>query len=641
MKALLSATLPLLAAIAAAQEATDPFALSDMAQRVVFTPAYGETNVADALQAFIEANPHKTIFLPDGVYLLSHPIATPADPKLAVSLHLADFAILKAAPDYKYRQPLVRLGGINPANNIRKAGSVYSFTGGVLDGSGRAAGIFIESGRETRVQNVSMKNVSLGLRIKYGANNGSSDCDIRDVNIVGNRADDSLGVWIEAFDNTLTNMRIADCRVGVRMRGGGNLLTNVHPLWTNPGDQYDGGIGFDDSSRNNSYIRCYADHFASGWRFRKGAGPAVMDGCICFWYAPSPGHPHTGIKCDGTFEAMVTGMQFGFKNRQAVNTVLSVAMQGGKGFIADPRLYENLLNDPAESFRDYLRGAIHATRYPAPSPTLSAPAVESAASLFGTAPQLPTALLTAQPLTTSTTLSGSAPSAPLRESNNPAADRQTVKPSNRQTADAWTFVSVTNGVCDDVCGAPCGYADLSYHFRCMHDAGGLIVEVVVRDDDISTDTCPAGSIDCRSWLDDCAEVFIDGEMARLDDSRKEGGKHLWHGGEFVLVANGAAQSNSSAAPKGYIPPSRAFGGDLPDANWWTGESFIVEGYGHAERFYIPWRSMGHKETPARIGFTISLQDDDNDGERDHTLYWTGNPAKPHLDERAYGVVVLE
>ncbi len=71
------------------------------------------------------------------------------------------------------------------------------------------------------------------------------------------------------------------------------------------------------------------------------------------------------------------------------------------------------------------------------------------------------------------------------------------------------------------------------------------------------------------------------------------------------------------------------------------QAFIVEGYGHAERFYIPWRSMGHKEAPTRIGFTISLQDDDNDGERDHTLYWTGNPAKPHLDERAYGVVVIE
>ena len=651
MKAYLTATLSFLAAITLAQDVTAPFTPSELEQRVVFTIAAGETNVADALQAFIEANPHKTIYLPDRVYLLSHPISTPADPDFAVSLELADFAILKAAPDYKYRQPLVRLGGIRPANNIRKAGSVYSFTGGVLDGSGRAAGIFIESGRETRVQNVSMKNVSLGLRIKYGANSGSSDCDIRDVHIVGNRADDSLGVWIEAYDNTLTNMRIADCRVGVRMRAGGNLLTNIHPLWTNPADQYDGGIGFDESSSNNSYIRCYADHFASGWRFRKGAGPVVMDGCICFWYAPSPGHPHTAIKCDGMFEAMVTGMQFGFKDKQATNTVLETGAEGGGGFIADPRLAEWTLNNPADAFRPYLRGTIH--RYSGSQvtvPSLSAPAVESAASLFGVPPKRegtgngergtednrPTDNRpTVQPSNRQT----------LGETGNgeqgTGDNSQTVKPSNRQTASAWTFVSVKNGVCDDVCGAPCGDDDLSYHFRCMHDAGGLIVEVIVRDDDISTDTCPAGSIDCRSWLDDCAEVFIDGEMARLADSRANGGKHLWHGGEFVLVANGAAQSNSSAAPKGYIPPSQAFGGEVPDANWWTGEAFIVEGYGHAERFYIPWRSMGHKTVPSRIGFTISLQDDDNGGERDHTLYWTGNPAKPHLDERAFGVVVLE
>ncbi len=599
MKNLSFATLALLAAISAsAQEVTDPFAPSEVVQEIVFAPAKG-ADAADALQALIDANPNHTIHIPDGVYLISHPVATPADPERAVSLRLDDFAVLKAVPDFPYRKPLIRLGGIHPANNIRKAGSVYSFSGGVLDGSGRAAGIFIESGRETRVRDVSMKNVSLGLRIFRGANNGSSDCDIRDVNIVGNKADDSLGVWVEAYDNTLTNMRIADCRVGVRMRAGGNLLTNIHPLWTNPGDQYDGGIGFDESASNNSYIRCYADHFSTGWRFRKGAGGAVMDGCICFWYASSPGRRHTAIKCDGTFEAAVTGMRIGFKDKQAVNTILETGLAGGKGFIADPLVWEGLLTNPADAFRPYLRGDIHPYGgRQVTVPSLSATKVESASALFGTAP--------------SATPDGT-----------------------------WTFVSVTNGVCDDVCGAPCGDNDLSYHFRCFHDAGGLIVETVVRDDDVATDTCPEGSIDCRSWLDDCAEVFIDGEMARLDDSRKEDRKHLWHGGEFVLVANGAAQSNSSAAPKGYIPPSRAFGGDLPDANWWTGEAFIIEGYGHAERFYIPWRSMGHKTIPERIGFTISLQDDDNGGERDHTLYWTGNPAKPHLDERAYGVVEMK
>ena len=558
---------------------------------VVFAPAPGE-DCADALQALVDANPNRTISIPDGVYLLSHPVATPADPRLAVSLALADFAVLKAAPDFPAHQPMVRLGGTHPANDIRTSGSVYSFSGGVIDGSGVAAGIAIESGRETRVRDVSMKNVWYGLKILRGANNGSSDCDVRDVNVVGNREPGSVGVLLFAHDNTLTNMRIADCQIGVRIRAGGNLLTNVHPLWTSPADQYDGGIGFDVGADNCSFLRCYSDHFSTGWRFRKGSDRCVLDGCIAFWYAATPGRRHTAIRSDGPFEAVVTGMRIGFKDLQALNTVLQLGALGGQGVIADPRLF---LNDPADAFRDHLRGEIRGVGFPPAGPALRVPRIASAAALFGEPPQV-------------------------------------------AAGGGWTFVSVTNGVCDDVCAAPCGDEDLSYHFRCLHDDGGLLVETVVRDDDVSTDTCPPGSIDCRSWLDDCAEVFLDGEMARLDDSRKENGRHLRHGGEFVLVANGAAQSNSSAAPKGYVPPARAFGGDLPDANWWTGEAFVLPGYGHAERIYVPWRSMGHASAPARAGFTISLQDDDGGGERDHTLYWQGNPAKPHLDERAFGVL---
>ena len=49
--------------------------------------------------------------------------------------------------------------------------------------------------------------------------------------------------------------------------------------------------------------------------------------------------------------------------------------------------------------------------------------------------QEPSATSTLQPGTTSTTLSGSAPSAALRENSNPVPNRQTVKPSNRQTKD--------------------------------------------------------------------------------------------------------------------------------------------------------------------------------------------------------------
>lgn len=56
---------------------------------------------------------------------------------------------------------------------------------------------------------------------------------------------------------------------------------------------------------------------------------------------------------------MVTGMWFGFRNTQAVNTILSVGEEGGKGFIADPRVQEGHLNNPSDAFRHYLRGTLH------------------------------------------------------------------------------------------------------------------------------------------------------------------------------------------------------------------------------------------------------------------------------------------
>jgi hypothetical protein len=35
-----------------------------------------------------------------------------------------------------------------------------------------------------------------------------------------------------------------------------------------------------------------------------------------------------------------------------------------------------------------------------------------------------------------------------------------------------------------------------------------------------------------------------------------------------------------------------------------------------------------------------VRDDDGGGGRNHTLYWTGNPAKPHLDERFFGILEM-
>lgn len=308
---------------------------------------------SDAIQRLVDANPNREIFFPDGTYLLDKPICTPADPKKSVSLRLSSYACFKAVASWTNAEAMVRLGGKNPANDIRTPGSCYSFTGGIIDGSGVAKGISIDSGRETRVQNVSMKNVSVGIHVKKGANAGSSDCDVTDVNIVGNRKPGSIGLLVEGFDNTFTNMRIADIQTGVRLVGGGNFLTNIHPLYTSPMDQYADSVGFDDRGNDNCHLRSYSDHFSVAFRFARNRAPAMLDNCTAWWYAPTKGYRHVAIKSEGRFNAHVTNLKVGFNGTEAENVVLEVGEADGKGFLRDTRVNWTMVTGTKDVSRDY------------------------------------------------------------------------------------------------------------------------------------------------------------------------------------------------------------------------------------------------------------------------------------------------
>jgi len=295
-----------------------------------YVTADGTTDVSDALQKLINDNPNRTIFFPDGTYLISKPILTPADPTKAVHLVLANFAVIKASKDWKEDAgALVKLGGEFPYNSITINGSNYGIEGGIFDGSGIADGISIDSGRETRVDQVSIKNTKIGIHIKHGANNGSSDSDIVDVNIVGNDQKNSIGVLIEGYDNTVTNMRIASVNVGIWCKSGGNSLKNLHPLYIFKDTQdYESSCGFIIEGSNNWCDYCYSDQFATGFKLKKGACVNLTD-CFCWWYTGKVSY-QTAIACEGTLESFVYGIHVGFSKECPVVNLLT-AEKGGKG----------------------------------------------------------------------------------------------------------------------------------------------------------------------------------------------------------------------------------------------------------------------------------------------------------------------
>ena len=318
-------------------------------------PIDGSRDVSADIQRLIEANPNRTIYFPDGTYLLAHPICTPADPRRSVDLRLSNYATLKAAEGWNTDEgAMVHLGGIYPANDIRTCGSNYGFVGGIIDGSNIADGISIDGGREAVIREVSIKHVRVGIHIKRGANSGSSDADIMSVNIVGNRAPDSVGVLVEGYDNTFTNLRIADVFIGVKLRAAGNFLRYLHPLYTLDYTDYLNSCGFQDESGNNWYDNCYSDQFGIGFRNTK-TMTSIYNSCYCYWYA-ARGGTQTAFKADAQFGSVLTNFRADFRREEIRSVLLDVAEAGGKG------VFDRLITKPEliadDTYRAYVKGDI-------------------------------------------------------------------------------------------------------------------------------------------------------------------------------------------------------------------------------------------------------------------------------------------
>ena len=204
--------------------------------------------------------------------------------------------------------------------------------------------------------------------------------------------------------------------------------------------------------------------------------------------------------------------------------------------------------------------------------------------------------------------------------------------------DEWRqipFIAVTSttGILDAKTNPPTSDQDLSFRFAVGHDADALYVAVIVTDDHVVADSCQPGTISAPAWDDDAVEIFLDGNDNGTPDSRIDGGKELHFGGEFSLIANGAAMSDFSGYPQSF--------GKL----WSAASNYASVTNGTAQEmtyeFRMPWATMGLKERPKAIGFNLSVQDDDDGGRRDHALYWTGNPQRPFSDESKFGTITFD
>jgi len=226
----------------------------------------------------IEENPNRVIYFPKGEYVFASPLGTPAVAKQSISIILDDGAVIKADDNWRSRDgmdALICLGESAPANDVRSVGSYYSIRGGTLDCNDVADGVCIESGRESVIRNICIKNAKTAIHVKNGANNVSSDCDFEDITIIGTNKLGSVGIDIVAYDNTFTNIRIYDMLTGVRGKGGGHMK-NVYVINTDPENHYVGTVGF--SGYQGFISNCYVENCETAF-----ANFRAMWDCTAVW----------------------------------------------------------------------------------------------------------------------------------------------------------------------------------------------------------------------------------------------------------------------------------------------------------------------------------------------------------------------
>lgn len=317
---------------------------------VIVTEYITGADAAPGIKKAIAENPNRTIYFPDGNYLISEPIKTSADPAKAVSFRLSNYAVISNSSDWKGEagDALFMLG----AEDSDKGANCY-LIGGVVSCTKSANAIAV-CGGYALVHNFSIKKSFIGITIKEGAR-----ADIDSGVIIGSSSNHinnggAIGVLMEGENSTLTNMRICDINVGVKLTGSNNRLRNIHPLYV--GNDNTDSSGFWDLGETNFFDVCYSDQFAIGFRISANT-KSVFNGCFAYWYAGKTGR-HYGFLAEGQFNSIIRDTQVNLGYPERDSTFLSVTTNGGNGVVTFPRMSKPANDDHKDIWEPYLKTAI-------------------------------------------------------------------------------------------------------------------------------------------------------------------------------------------------------------------------------------------------------------------------------------------
>ena len=292
-----------------------------------------------ALQELIDKNPGRTLYFPDGEYIISQSLLTTSKPSDSTSFYLSAGAVLKAADYWEstgVRRALISLGAYEKVNDINTPGSNFFVMGGILDGNGIADGISIDAGRETLIKDVVIVNVRHGINIKEGTNNTSADTDIDDVTIVGNGIFNSVGITCAGDDNTISNVRILN--VGTGMHLSNHAFVSSCTVENTMGSRNTVGIA---TGGNVHLSDCVSINYDIAFDLGDGSKGCAKQ-CTAIWTS-SEGEKHIAFAVE-TLRTLLLGCRAEFFDGQSENIFLE-AIDDGNGEVVGPAFDVSLVSD--------------------------------------------------------------------------------------------------------------------------------------------------------------------------------------------------------------------------------------------------------------------------------------------------------
>ena len=316
----------------------------------------GTTDDTAAIQYCINKFVHRTIYIPDGKYLISSPLSIKSGNDYQVNIKMSENAILFSNTNI---DSLIEIGKTYGGEWSRyEEGNKVHIEGGLLDCTNIKYGIYSNSDQKGSVfSNLNMINIDrYGIYCDRGTHsNMSSDARIANCNLNGTSSDSSnecTGIYLYSTDNTIDNIVMLRMKTAFEIIGGGNKISNIHvcTAWEDSisDNDFNNTIAFKYTNANYENLsNIYLDTYAIGFSLNGDYNLINISNVVqYYWYAGNTNIKTKFIDINTTISSnnriYINNVNLNFPaSNERNNTVIDLENAGG-GYREYFNVYESL-----------------------------------------------------------------------------------------------------------------------------------------------------------------------------------------------------------------------------------------------------------------------------------------------------------